>query len=136
MIMPGTRAYAYVGNPIDIVWEYFPNTDNVTFPRNNFVFYYKKKGDTDWKDIAAIPKGNITKNSYRWTPSEQLLKDTRYELLILVDNVSAVLNGPGNKPSCWAPGFPVGNYFFLKISLCSGVCSLESSFSTVRSKQP
>jgi hypothetical protein len=111
---PGYNSYAYVGIPIKIQWDYSEKTDNVTFPKSSIVFYYRKKEEQEWKNIATVAKGNITNNTYTWTPKEQLLKDTKYNLLALVDDVTFMDTGPGNKPSCFAPGFPVGNFFFSK----------------------
>jgi hypothetical protein len=112
VLQPGRNTYAYVGTPINITWMYTPSTDNTTYPRNGFEFYYKKKEDTDWKRIGFSPKGNSSQTSFLWNPTEPLLKDTRYELLVLVDNVTSLPKTPGNTPSCLAPGFPVGNFLF------------------------
>lgn len=111
---PGKSTYAYVGIPTNITWIYTPGTDNQTYPVSNFVFYYRKKGDTGWKDIGSTGRGNTTTTTYLWDPKEPLLKDTRYELLVLADNVTSPgtgENGPGNKPSCYANGFPIGKCF-------------------------
>lgn len=113
VIKPGKSTYAYVGIPTNITWIYTQSTDNKTYPISNFVFYYRKKGDTSWRDIGSAGKGNTTTTSYLWNPKDALLKDTRYELLVLVDNVASPgtgENSPGNKPTCYAKGFPIGMF--------------------------
>ena len=116
---PGRNAYAYIGSSINITWSYTEGTDNRTFPVNGFSFYYKKKEDDNskWISIGNATKGNNT--VYTWNPQVALMKDTRYQLLILVDNVASSGTGdqgPGIKASCLAEGFPVGKCFcFLKL---------------------
>ncbi|KAJ3189104.1 hypothetical protein HDU85_002729 [Gaertneriomyces sp. JEL0708] len=101
---PNRSSFFYIGNPINITWDYSAEVDIAQFPIQGVNLYWQKDGQRDWQEITALPARAKT---HIWEMQDaQAGTGGTFRIRVVPDNIDPD-GRTGRTRSCTPSGWPL-----------------------------